>query len=118
MSERGMNARKLQSIASIIRGWKPFCPIVPKKAIFSKGSFPAHHVKLSVYMSMYLEVCTSHLLTHRIHYYSQVNEFQGRIRDTTRRMMATVSELSMHQATALKLQQEKMARERELQEAT
>lgn len=47
----------------------------------------------------------------------QVNEFQGRIRDTTRRMMATVSELSMHQATALKLQQEKMARERELQEA-
>ena len=48
----------------------------------------------------------------------QVNEFQGRIRDTTRRMMATVSELSMHQATALKLQQEKMARERELQEAT
>eukprot|EP00752_Nemacystus_decipiens_P012264 g10871.t1 len=48
----------------------------------------------------------------------KVNEFQGRIRDTTRRMMATVSELSMHQATALKLQQEKMARERELQEAT
>lgn len=47
----------------------------------------------------------------------QVNEFQGRIRDTTKRMMATVSELSMHQATALKLQQEKMARERELQEA-
>lgn len=33
-------------------------------------------------------------------------------------MMATVSELSMHQATALKLQQEKMAWERELQEAT
>ncbi|CAM9253615.1 unnamed protein product [Ectocarpus sp. 4 AP-2014] len=48
----------------------------------------------------------------------KVNEFQGRIRDTTRRMMATVSELSMHQATALKLQQEKTARERELQEAT
>ncbi|CAM9589001.1 unnamed protein product [Laminaria digitata] len=48
----------------------------------------------------------------------KVNEFQGRIRDTTRRMMATVSELSMHQATALKLQQEKMARERDLQEAT
>lgn len=48
----------------------------------------------------------------------QVNEFQGRIRDTTRRMMATVSELSMHQATALKLQQEKTARERELEEAT
>eukprot|EP00903_Cladosiphon_okamuranus_P014759 g13676.t1 len=48
----------------------------------------------------------------------KVNEFQGRIRDTTRRMMATVSELSMHQATALKLQQEKMSRERELQEAT
>ena len=48
----------------------------------------------------------------------KVNEFQGCIRDTTRRMMATVSELSMHQATALKLQQEKMARERDLQEAT
>ena len=37
----------------------------------------------------------------------QVNDFQARIRTTTRRIMATVSELSMYQATAMKLQQEK-----------
>lgn len=49
---------------------------------------------------------------------TKVNEFQARIREVTRRMMSTVSELSMHQATALKLQQEKMERERALQEAT
>ncbi len=35
----------------------------------------------------------------------RVNEFQSRIKDTTRKMMATVSELSMYQATAIKLQQ-------------
>ncbi|KAG3118844.1 hypothetical protein PI124_g2623 [Phytophthora idaei] len=37
----------------------------------------------------------------------RVNDFQGRIKETTRRMMAVVSELSMYQATAMKLQQEK-----------
>lgn len=35
---------------------------------------------------------------------TQVNIFQSRIKDVTRKMMATVSELSMHQATAHKLQ--------------
>ena len=47
----------------------------------------------------------------------RVNEFQGRIRDVTRRMMATVSELSMYQATAMKLQQEKNVKKTELEEA-
>lgn len=36
----------------------------------------------------------------------KVNEFQARLKDLTRKMMATISELSMFQATALKLQQE------------
>lgn len=36
----------------------------------------------------------------------KVNHFQARIKDVTRKMMATVSELSMFQATALSLQQE------------
>ena len=36
----------------------------------------------------------------------RVNDFQSRIKSTTRRMMATVSELSMYQATAMKLTQE------------
>merc|ERR1719197_1409381 len=47
----------------------------------------------------------------------RVNEFQARIKETTRRMMATVSELSMYQATAMKLQQEKHDREVELEDA-
>merc|ERR1712070_1184150 len=34
----------------------------------------------------------------------KVNVFQSRIKDVTRKMMATVSELSMYQATAHKLQ--------------
>ncbi|TYZ64351.1 hypothetical protein PybrP1_000263 [[Pythium] brassicae (nom. inval.)] len=37
----------------------------------------------------------------------KVNDFQGKIKETTRKMMAVVSELSMYQATAMKLQQEK-----------
>ena len=37
----------------------------------------------------------------------RVNEFQSRIKEVTRKMMATVSELSMYQATAMKLQQTK-----------
>jgi len=46
----------------------------------------------------------------------KVNEFQARIREVTRQMMATVSELSMYQATAMKLQQEKHLREKEYDE--
>mmetsp|Transcript_42424 Transcript_42424/g.123275 ORF Transcript_42424/g.123275 Transcript_42424/m.123275 type:complete len:926 (-) Transcript_42424:13-2790(-) len=37
----------------------------------------------------------------------KVNAFQSRIKDVTRKMMATVSELSMHQASAHKLQKER-----------
>lgn len=46
----------------------------------------------------------------------RVNEFHGKIQTTTRRMMATVSELSMYQATALRLQQEKVRRLAEVTE--
>ena len=48
----------------------------------------------------------------------RVNEFQSKIKETTRKMMATVSELSMYQATAMKLQQEKHDREMELEDAS
>merc|ERR1719324_884334 len=37
----------------------------------------------------------------------KVNMFQSRIKDVTRKMMATVSELSMYQATAMKFQTER-----------
>merc|ERR1719221_340504 len=37
----------------------------------------------------------------------KVNAFQARIKDVTRKMMATVSELSMHQATSHKLEKER-----------
>merc|ERR1712099_24192 len=37
----------------------------------------------------------------------KVNVFQSRIKDVTRKMMATVSELSMYQATSHKLEKEK-----------
>ena len=36
----------------------------------------------------------------------KVNELQAKIKEVTRKMMAMVSELSMHQANAMKLQQE------------
>lgn len=36
----------------------------------------------------------------------RVNEFQSKMKDVTRQMMATVSELSMYQATAYKLEEE------------
>ena len=42
-----------------------------------------------------------------LHLAKKVNDFQVRIKDTTRKMMAVVSELSMYQATAMKLQQDK-----------
>ncbi|PFX31256.1 coiled-coil domain-containing protein 146-like [Stylophora pistillata] len=46
----------------------------------------------------------------------KVNEYQAKIKDTTRKMMALVSELSMNQATALKLQQEVKGKEQELEQ--
>ena len=48
---------------------------------------------------------------------TELNGLQGKIRDTTKLMLATVSELSMYQATALRLQQEKVSREKVLEEA-
>mmetsp|Transcript_7128 Transcript_7128/g.25489 ORF Transcript_7128/g.25489 Transcript_7128/m.25489 type:complete len:571 (+) Transcript_7128:597-2309(+) len=47
----------------------------------------------------------------------QVNGYQAKIRDATRRMMAVVSELSMYQATAMKLQQQKRDVTTRLEEA-
>ena len=41
----------------------------------------------------------------------KVNSIQGQIKDTTKKMMATVSELSINQATALKLQEEVKSKE-------
>lgn len=46
----------------------------------------------------------------------QVNEYQAKIKDTTRKMMALVSELSMNQAAAMKLQQEVKGKEQELEQ--
>jgi chromosome segregation ATPase len=40
----------------------------------------------------------------------RLTELQGKIKDITKKMLATVSELSMYQATALRLQQEKTER--------
>ena len=48
---------------------------------------------------------------------TELNELQNKIRDTTKMMLASVSELSMYQATALRLQQEKATREKALEEA-
>jgi len=48
----------------------------------------------------------------------KVNEFQARLKDLTRKMMATISELSMFQATALELQQKQERLEQTLEEAT
>ena len=46
----------------------------------------------------------------------QVNEYQAKIKDTTRKMMALVSELSMNQAAAMKLQQQVKSKEQELEQ--
>ena len=46
----------------------------------------------------------------------QVNDLQGKIKGTTRQMMAMVSELSMNQANALKLQQNLKEKEAELEQ--
>ena len=45
-----------------------------------------------------------------------MNDLQAKIKGATRKMMACVSELSMHQANALKLQQEVKQRESELEQ--
>jgi len=47
----------------------------------------------------------------------KVNEYQAKIRGTTRKMMATVSELSMYQATAMKLEHQKRGQHDELKDA-
>lgn len=47
----------------------------------------------------------------------KVNDLQSKIKDMTRKMMATVSELSMYQASALKLEQEKNVLEETLESA-
>lgn len=47
----------------------------------------------------------------------KVNDFQTQIKETTRKMMATVSELSMFQATIVKLEQEKTDRLGDLEES-
>lgn len=47
----------------------------------------------------------------------KVNDYQSKIRQTTRKMMACVSELSMYQATAMKLEHQKNEQNNELGEA-
>jgi chromosome segregation ATPase len=47
----------------------------------------------------------------------RLNEYQSRVRDVTRSMMSLVSELSMYQATALKLEEDKEAKEDEITKA-
>ena len=55
-------------------------------------------------------------MTNKCNLYFQVNELQSKIKEVTRKMMAMVSELSMHQANALKLQQEVKEKESELEQ--
>lgn len=47
----------------------------------------------------------------------KLNECQARVRESTRSMMALVSELSMHQATALNLEENKETKEEQLSNA-
>lgn len=47
----------------------------------------------------------------------KINEYKARTTDLSRKMLATVSELSMFQSKALKLQQEKEDKERVIEEA-
>lgn len=46
----------------------------------------------------------------------KVNDLQNKIKDITRKMMATLSELTIHQSDALRLQQEKNVKDMELQQ--
>ena len=47
----------------------------------------------------------------------KINEYKARTTDLSRKMLATVSELSMFQSKALKMQQEKDEKERIIEEA-
>jgi hypothetical protein len=47
----------------------------------------------------------------------KINEYKARTTDLSRKMLATVSELSMFQSKALKMQQEKEEKERIIDEA-
>ena len=47
----------------------------------------------------------------------KINDYKARTTDLSRKMLATVSELSMFQSKALKLQQEKDEKERIIDEA-
>ncbi|KAL5020213.1 hypothetical protein ScPMuIL_003105 [Solemya velum] len=51
-----------------------------------------------------------------LHLAKTVNDMQSRIKDTTRKMMAMVSELSMNQANAMKMQQQLKEQEAELEQ--
>ena len=46
----------------------------------------------------------------------KVNDLQNKIKDITRKMMATLSELTIYQAESLKLQQEKNMKDIQLQQ--
>ena len=48
----------------------------------------------------------------------QLHEVQAKLKDLTRKMMATVSELSMYQSNALELQQEKTEKQKVIEEAS
>ena len=56
------------------------------------------------------------IVTNFLYSLHQVNELQAKIKETTRKMMALVSELSMQQASAMKLQQEVKEREADLEQ--
>lgn len=47
----------------------------------------------------------------------KINEFRAKTTELSRKMLATVAEVSMFQATAMKLEQEKQAKEKTLEEA-
>ena len=47
----------------------------------------------------------------------KINEYKARTTDLSRKMLATVSELSMFQSKALKMQQEKDEKERIIEQA-
>eukprot|EP01022_Parablepharisma_sp_SALTPOND_P017426 TRINITY_DN277_c0_g2_i3.p2 TRINITY_DN277_c0_g2~~TRINITY_DN277_c0_g2_i3.p2 ORF type:complete len:812 (+),score=225.35 TRINITY_DN277_c0_g2_i3:5780-8215(+) len=47
----------------------------------------------------------------------KINEFRAKTTELSRKMLATVAEVSMYQATAMKLEQEKQAKEKVMEEA-
>ena len=70
-----------------------------------------NHLKLVVYQPEY---GSNSLIV--VYFFFQVNEYQAKIKDTTRKMMALVSELSMNQAAAMKLQQQVKSKEQDLEQ--